>query len=88
VLLVADGAPLLFEPDLELIDTPPALDESVPGILRADALIIPRLTRGIRARDGAGVIGAERGATSRLGGQESARMCPSQAASFASLTTS
>jgi len=44
VALVPDGAPLPFKPDIELIDTPPALDDSVPGILRADALIIPLLT--------------------------------------------
>jgi cellulose biosynthesis protein BcsQ len=44
VVLVPDGAPLPFEPDIELIDTPPALDDSVPGIRRADALIIPVLT--------------------------------------------
>jgi cellulose biosynthesis protein BcsQ len=44
VALVPDGAPLPFRPDIELIDTPPALDDSVPGILRADALIIPLLT--------------------------------------------
>jgi cellulose biosynthesis protein BcsQ len=36
--------PFPFKPDVELIDTPPALDDSVPGILRADALIIPLLT--------------------------------------------
>ena len=44
VVLVPDGAPLPFQPDIELIDTPPALDDSVPGIRRADALIIPVLT--------------------------------------------
>jgi cellulose biosynthesis protein BcsQ len=44
VALVPDGAPLPFRPDIELIDTPPALDDSIPGIRRADALIIPLLT--------------------------------------------
>jgi cellulose biosynthesis protein BcsQ len=44
VALVPDGSPLPFRPDIELIDTPPALDDSIPGIRRADALIIPLLT--------------------------------------------
>jgi cellulose biosynthesis protein BcsQ len=39
--LVADEQPLPFRPDVELIDTPPALDESLPGLNRADAVIIP-----------------------------------------------
>jgi len=39
--LVADEQPLPFSPDVELIDTPPALDESLPGLNRADAVIVP-----------------------------------------------
>jgi cellulose biosynthesis protein BcsQ len=39
--LIADERPLPFRPDVELIDTPPALDESLPGLNRADAVIIP-----------------------------------------------
>jgi cellulose biosynthesis protein BcsQ len=39
--LGSDDQPLPFEPDVELIDTPPALDESLPGLNRADAVIIP-----------------------------------------------
>jgi cellulose biosynthesis protein BcsQ len=39
--LVADNQPLPFVPDVELIDTPPSLDESLPGLNRADAVIIP-----------------------------------------------
>jgi len=39
--LVADGQSLPFAPDIELIDTPPSLDESLPGLNRADAVIIP-----------------------------------------------
>jgi cellulose biosynthesis protein BcsQ len=43
LVLVPDGAPLPFRPDFELIDTPPALDDSLPGIRRADGVIIPML---------------------------------------------
>jgi cellulose biosynthesis protein BcsQ len=39
--LLADEQPLPFQPDVELIDTPPALDESLPGLNRADAVIVP-----------------------------------------------
>jgi len=39
--LVPDGRPLPFQPDVELIDTPPSLDDSLPGVGRADAVIIP-----------------------------------------------
>jgi cellulose biosynthesis protein BcsQ len=39
--LVVDEQPLPFHPDVELIDTPPALDESLPGLNRADAVIVP-----------------------------------------------
>jgi len=39
--LVPEGAPLPWVPHVELIDTPPSLDESLPGVNRADALIIP-----------------------------------------------
>ena len=43
MVLVPDGGPLPFRPDFELIDTPPALDDSLPGIRRADGVIIPML---------------------------------------------
>lgn len=43
LMLVPDGAPLPFRPDFELIDTPPALDDSLPGTRRADGVIIPML---------------------------------------------
>jgi len=43
LVLVPDGAPLPFRPDVELIDTPPALDDALPGIRRADGVIIPML---------------------------------------------
>ena len=43
LVLVPEGAPLPFRPDFELIDTPPALDDSLPGIRRADGVIIPML---------------------------------------------
>jgi cellulose biosynthesis protein BcsQ len=39
--LVADEQPLPYLPDVEIIDTPPALDESLPGLNRADAVIVP-----------------------------------------------
>jgi cellulose biosynthesis protein BcsQ len=39
--LVSDGQSLPFAPDIELIDNPPSLDESLPGLNRADAVIIP-----------------------------------------------
>ena len=39
--LVQEGQPLPWIPDVELIDTPPSLDESLPGVNRADAIIIP-----------------------------------------------
>jgi cellulose biosynthesis protein BcsQ len=32
-----------FNPDLELVDTPPALDDSLPGVERADAVIVPTI---------------------------------------------
>ena len=41
LVLVSDDQPLPFVPDVELIDTPPSLDESLPGLNRADAVIIP-----------------------------------------------
>jgi chromosome partitioning protein len=41
LVLVPEGAPLPFRPDVELIDTPPSLDDSLPGIRRADGLVIP-----------------------------------------------
>jgi cellulose biosynthesis protein BcsQ len=39
--LVPEGRPLPWVPDVELIDTPPSLDESLPGVNRAEAIIIP-----------------------------------------------
>ena len=41
MVLVPDGAPDPFRPDFELIDTPPSLDDSIPGIRRADGLVVP-----------------------------------------------
>jgi cellulose biosynthesis protein BcsQ len=38
---VIDWCPL--QPDVELIDTPPSLDDSLPGVERADGLVIPAL---------------------------------------------
>ena len=43
IALVPDGEPLPFAPDVELIDTPPALDDSLPGVARADAVIVPAM---------------------------------------------
>jgi excisionase family DNA binding protein len=43
IALVPDGEPLPFVPDVELIDTPPALDDSLPGVARADAVIVPAM---------------------------------------------
>ena len=43
IALVADGEPLPFIPDVELIDTPPALDDSLPGVARADVVIVPAM---------------------------------------------
>jgi cellulose biosynthesis protein BcsQ len=43
IALVPDGEPLPFTPDVELIDTPPALDDSLPGVARADAVIVPAM---------------------------------------------
>jgi excisionase family DNA binding protein len=43
IALVQDGDPLPFTPDVELIDTPPALDDSLPGVARADAVIVPAM---------------------------------------------
>jgi hypothetical protein len=43
IALVPDGLPPPFRPDIELIDTPPSLDDSLPGVGRADGLIIPAL---------------------------------------------
>lgn len=43
IALVADGDPLPFTPDVELIDTPPALDDSLPGVARSDAVIVPAM---------------------------------------------
>jgi cellulose biosynthesis protein BcsQ len=43
IALVADGDPLPFTPDVELIDTPPALDDSLPGVARADVVIVPAM---------------------------------------------
>jgi cellulose biosynthesis protein BcsQ len=41
LVLAPDGVPLPFRPDFELIDTPPSLDDSLPGIRRADGVVIP-----------------------------------------------
>jgi cellulose biosynthesis protein BcsQ len=41
MVLVPDGAPSPFRADFELIDTPPSLDDSIPGIRRADGLVVP-----------------------------------------------
>jgi cellulose biosynthesis protein BcsQ len=43
IALVPDGTPPPFRPDIELIDTPPSLDDSLPGVERADGLVIPAL---------------------------------------------
>jgi chromosome partitioning protein len=43
IALVPDGAQPPFRPDVELIDTPPSLDDSLPGVERADGLVIPAL---------------------------------------------
>lgn len=43
IALVTDGEPLPFAPDVELIDTPPALDDSLPGVARADVVIVPAM---------------------------------------------
>lgn len=43
IALVPDGEPLPFTPDAELIDTPPALDDSLPGVARADGVIVPAM---------------------------------------------
>jgi len=41
MVLVPDGSPLPFRADVEVLDTPPALDDAVAGIRRADGLIVP-----------------------------------------------
>jgi cellulose biosynthesis protein BcsQ len=41
IALVAERAPLPFEPDLELLDTPPLLDVSLPVLERSDAILVP-----------------------------------------------
>lgn len=41
MVLVPDGIPVPFRADFELIDTPPSLDDSIPGIRRADGLVVP-----------------------------------------------
>ena len=43
IALVRDGEPLPFKPDVEVIDTPPALDDSLPGVARADVVIVPAM---------------------------------------------
>jgi excisionase family DNA binding protein len=43
IALVPDGETLPFVPDVELIDTPPALDDSLPGVARADVVIVPAM---------------------------------------------
>jgi hypothetical protein len=41
MVLVPDGSPLPYRPDIELIDTPPDITKAVEGLERADALIVP-----------------------------------------------
>jgi chromosome partitioning protein len=41
MVLVPDGSPLPYRPDVELIDTPPDITTAVEGLERADALIVP-----------------------------------------------
>ena len=41
MVLVPDGSPLPFRPDVELIDTPPDITTAVEGLERADAVIVP-----------------------------------------------
>jgi cellulose biosynthesis protein BcsQ len=43
IALVGDGERLPFTPDVELIDTPPALDDSLPGVARSDVVIVPAM---------------------------------------------
>lgn len=38
-----DGVPPPFRPDIEPIDTPPSLADSLPGVERSDGLIVPAL---------------------------------------------
>jgi cellulose biosynthesis protein BcsQ len=41
MVLVPEGVPIPFRAEFELIDTPPSLDDSIPGIRRADGLVVP-----------------------------------------------
>ncbi len=41
MVLVPDGSPLPYRPDVELIDTPPDITTAVEGLERADAVIVP-----------------------------------------------
>jgi len=41
MVLVPDGSPLPFRPDVELIDTPPDIAKAIEGLERADAVIVP-----------------------------------------------
>jgi cellulose biosynthesis protein BcsQ len=41
MVLVPDGSPLPYRPDIELIDTPPDITKAVEGLERADAVIVP-----------------------------------------------
>jgi cellulose biosynthesis protein BcsQ len=41
LVLADDTMPLPFVPDVEIVDTPPALDDSLPGVERSDAVIVP-----------------------------------------------
>ncbi|MFN8526837.1 MAG: ParA family protein [Chloroflexota bacterium] len=43
IALVGEGEQPPFFADVELIDTPPALDDSLPGVARADAVVIPAM---------------------------------------------
>jgi cellulose biosynthesis protein BcsQ len=41
LVLAQDDVPAPFVPDVEIVDTPPALDDSLPGLERSDAVIVP-----------------------------------------------
>jgi cellulose biosynthesis protein BcsQ len=43
IALVPDGEPLPFAPDVEVIDTPPARDDSLPGVARAHPVNAPAM---------------------------------------------
>jgi cellulose biosynthesis protein BcsQ len=41
LVLADDEGATPFTPEMEIIDTPPALDDSLPGVERSDAVIVP-----------------------------------------------